>query len=422
MVRALGLVKLACLRVNRDMKLVDAKIAGGIEAAAQEVAANRLDEHFVVDVFQTGSGTSSNMNANEVIANRAAQLLGGEAGDRSVHPNDHINLGQSSNDVFPTAIHVAAVEGIEKNLLPALRGLQTALAAKAKEFHSIVKIARTHLQDAVPLRLGQELGGYASQVEHGIEHVVAALPHLSELPIGGTACGTGLNTPKSFGQRVAVELSEITGSEFREARDHFEAQGAQDAPVAMSGTLKTVAVSLMKIANDIRLLAMGPRCGIAELKIPVVQPGSSIMPGKVNPVICESVIQVGAQVQACDLAIQLGGQWSQLDLNTMMPLIARNLLESIHLLARSATVFAEKCIAGLEADAERCTELVEKSLALVTALNPVVGYDKAAEIAYDAHRSGRTLREVLRERGFDEAEMERLLDPTTMTDPDPDPA
>jgi fumarate hydratase class II len=421
MVRALGLVKLSCARVNRELGLLEKPIADAVEKAAREVADGHLDAHFVVDVFQTGSGTSSNMNANEVIANRAAQILGGKAGDRSVHPNDHVNRGQSSNDVFPTAIRIAALEAFEKEVIPALTHLQGELEQKAKAFHHIVKIARTHLQDAVPLRLGDELGGYASQIAHGIEHVRAALPHLRELPIGGTACGTGLNTPRSFGRRVAAELGSQISLETCEATNHFEAQGAQDAAVAASSALKTVAVSMMKIANDIRLLAMGPRCGLAELKIPAVQPGSSIMPGKVNPVLCEAVIQVGAQVQGCDLAVQLGGQWSQLDLNTMMPVIARNLLESAHLIARSARVFADGCVAGLEADEARCRELVEKSLALVTALNPVVGYDTAAEIAYEAHKGGKTLREVLQARGFDAAEMERLLDPSTMTDPDDDP-
>ena len=421
-VRALGLVKLAAARVNRDLGLLEDRIAGAIESAAQEVASGALDRHFVVDVFQTGSGTSSNMNANEVIANRAAQILGGKPGERLVHPNDHVNCGQSSNDVFPTALRVAAVERIENHLLPALRHLHAALDSKSTELHDVLKIGRTHLQDAVPIRLGQEISGYASQIEHGIEHVDATLPHLGELPIGGTAVGTGLNTPRSFGRRVADALSAVTDLCFAEARNHFEAQGTQDGPVATSGALKAVAISMMKIANDIRFLAMGPRCGLAEIRIPAVQPGSSIMPGKVNPVICESVVQIGAQVQANDLAVQLGGQWSQLDLNTMMPLIARNLLEAVELLANGARMFADKCIAGLEADEARCRELVEKSLALVTALNPVLGYDVAAKVAHDAHASGRTLREVLREGGYvDEATMERLLDPSTMTDPDDDP-
>jgi fumarate hydratase class II len=422
LIRALGLVKLAAARVNRRFKLLDERVAGGIEKAAAEVAANALDAHFPVDVFQTGSGTSSNMNANEVIANRASQILGGRVGDRSVHPNDHVNCGQSSNDVFPTAIRVAAVEAIERRLIPALERLREALEDKAAAFHDVLKVGRTHLQDAVPLRLGQEIGGYASQVEHGIEHVRAALPHLRELPIGGTAVGTGLNTPRSFGRMVAEELSKEMGHEFVEARNHFEAQGTMDAAVAASAALKTVAVSLMKIANDIRLLAMGPRSGLAELRIPAVQPGSSIMPGKVNPVICESVVQVGAQVQACDLAVQLGGQWSQLDLNTMMPMIARNLLEAIGLLANAARVFAEKCILGLEADAERCRFLMDRSLSLVTKLNPLIGYDRAAKVAYAAHKSGKTLRQVLlEEKLVPEEEIDHHLDPAAMTGPDPDP-
>jgi fumarate hydratase class II len=418
LIRAMGLVKLAAVRVNRALERLDPGIAEAIDTAAGEAARNELDRHFVVDVFQTGSGTSTNMNANEVIANRAIQLRGGRIGDKSVHPNDHVNESQSSNDVFPTAIRVAAVESIETRLLPALRELHDALAVKARELDGIIKIARTHLQDAVPIRLGQEFSGYASQIEHGIAHVEASLSHLRELAIGGTAVGTGLNAPLGFGRRVAEELSRLTGLSFIEAPNHFEAQAAQDALVAASGALKTVAVSMMKIANDIRILAMGPRCGIGELKLPATQPGSSIMPGKVNPVICESVVQVGAQVQANDLAVQLGGQWGQLDLNTMMPLMARNLLESIRLLANVARIFVKKCIAGLEADEARCRSLIEQSLAMVTALNPRIGYDAAAKVAYESYKSGKTVREVLREKKLlPEAELERVLDPESMTRP-----
>jgi len=420
LVRALGLVKLAAVRVNREAGAVDGETAEAIEGAAREVAANQLDEHFVVDVFQTGSGTSSNMNANEVIANRAIQLRGGAIGDKSVHPNDHCNYGQSSNDVFPTAIHVAAAEAIETRLLPALGKLQSTLEAKAKELWDVMKIGRTHLMDATPIRLGQELGGHASQIEHGIEHVQATLPHLRELAIGGTAVGTGINTKADFGAKVSAELAKETGIAFTEARNHFEAQAAQDAAVAVSGALKTVACSLMKIANDIRLLAMGPRCGLAELSLPATQPGSSIMPGKVNPVICESVVQVGAQVQGNDLAIQLGGQWGQLDLNTMLPLIARNLLESISLLTNVSNVFVEKCLEGLEADEERCNGLIEGSLSMVTSLNPLIGYDKAAAIAKEAFQTGKTVRDLLKEKALvSEEELDAALDPESMTRPTP---
>ena len=418
LVRALGLVKLAAARVNKSLGELDGDLSGSIVDAAREVADNLLDEHFVVDVFQTGSGTSSNMNANEVIANRAIQLRDGGIGDKSVHPNDHVNLGQSSNDVFPTAIHVAAAEAIEKRLLPALRTLHAALDSKAKAFREVIKIGRTHLMDATPIRLGQEFSGYASQIEHGIEHVESTLLHLRELPIGGTAVGTGINTRRQFGEKVAEELWKLTDVAFTEARNHFEAQASQDAAVATSGALKSVAVSMMKIANDIRLLAMGPRCGLAEIKLPATQPGSSIMPGKVNPVICESVVQVGAQVQANDLAVQLGGQWGQLDLNTMLPVIARNLLESIRLLGNVARVFVEKCIEGLEADTERCRSLIEGSLAMVTSLNPLIGYDRAAQIAKEAYASGKTVREVLEEKQLVSPEdLERVLDPESMTAP-----
>ena len=416
--RALGLVKLAAARVNRELGDLDAEIAASVESAALEVAGNELDEHFVVDVFQTGSGTSSNMNANEVIANRAIHLRGGEIGDKSVHPNDHVNLGQSSNDVFPTAIHVAAAESAQLRLIPALSGLQDALRKKSGEFWDVLKIGRTHLMDATPIRLGQELNGYASQVEHGIAHLQDTLAHLRELAIGGTAVGTGINTRASFGSMVAAELSSETGIDFTEAGNHFEAQAAQDAAVAVSGALKTIAVSMMKIANDIRLLAMGPRCGLGELRLPATQPGSSIMPGKVNPVMCESVIQVGAQVQANDLAVQLGGQWGQLELNTMLPLMARNLLESMRLLANVAGVFTEKCIDGLEADAERCRSLIEESLSMVTSLNPLIGYDEAARVAKEAFETGKTVRALLEEKGLvSKEDLDKALDPESMTRP-----
>jgi fumarate hydratase class II len=402
--------------VNQALGLLDAERARLIEEAAREVGAGTLDAHFPIDVFQTGSGTSSNMNANEVIARRAAEL-GGE-GAPKIHPNDHVNLGQSSNDIAPAALHVAAVVAIERDLVPALRALQQTLADKAQRFDHIIKTGRTHLMDATPIRLGQEFSGYASQIEHGIARLEAALPDLRELAAGGTAVGTGLNTHPEFGQRLAEELTRATGSGFVEARNHFEAQAARDAAAWASGALNVVAASLMKIANDVRLLASGPHCGLAELKLPALQPGSSIMPGKVNPVICESVIQVGAQVMANHVAVTLGAQWGQLDLNTMLPLQARNLLESIRLLAAVSRVFAEKAIAGLEADEDVCTGYVERSPSMATALNPLIGYDRAAEIAKRAAKERRPVRELAREMtDLKPEEIERALDPRRQTEP-----
>jgi fumarate hydratase class II len=356
------------------------------------------------------------MNANEVIANRAIQILGGEVGSKSpVHPNDHVNFGQSSNDVFPTAIHVAALPAVEKRLIPALCGLHDALGAKARQFDGVVKIGRTHLQDATPIRLGQELSGYASQVEHGLRHLEACTWHLRELPIGGTAVGTGLNTHREFGGRMASRLAELTGVQFVEAPNHFEAHAARDAAVQCSGALKTLAAALIKIANDIRFLASGPRLGLGELELPAVQPGSSIMPGKVNPVIAESLIQACGQVVANDLAVVQGGQWGFFELNTMMPLVGYNLLGSIELLGAATRNFAESCVRGLAAT-ERGAEMVERSLALATALVPLIGYDAAAEIAKEAARSGRTVREVARERaGLTDEQLVEALDPSKMT-------
>jgi fumarate hydratase class II len=415
-VHALGSIKAAAARVNAELGLLDAERARLIEQAACEVAAGRLDAHFPIDVFQTGSGTSSNMNANEVIARRAMELGGG--GAPKIHPNDHVNLGQSSNDIVPTAVHVAAVVAIERELRPALRKLQEALAAKARQLDGIVKTGRTHLMDATPIRLGQEFSGYASQVEHGVARVEAVLPDLRELAAGGTAVGTGLNTHAEFGGRLAAELSRALGTRFVEARNHFEAQAGRDAPVWASGALNTVAASLVKIANDIRLLASGPHCGLGEVKLPAVQPGSSIMPGKVNPVICEAVIQVGAQVAGNHVAVTQGAQWGQLDLNTMQPMQARNLLESVRLLARVSAVFADKAVAGLEADAATCTGYVERSPSMATALNPLIGYDRAAEIAKRATRERRPVRELAREMtDLKPEEIDRALDPRRQTEP-----
>ena len=412
-IRALGLMKQAAARVNRDLGLLEPSLADAIERAAREVAEGAWDDQFPIDVFQTGSGTSSNMNANEGIAHRASELLG-----RKVHPNDHVNFGQSSNDMIPATIHVAAVIEIERELIPALGHLQAMLERKAREFDAVIKSGRTHLMDATPIRLGQEFGGYASQVEHGIERVKTTLPDLRELAIGGTAVGTGLNTHPEFGRRVADEVGRLADTSFREARNHFEAQGAQDAPTWTSGALNTVAASLIKIANDVRLMNSGPRCGLGEITLPAIQPGSSIMPGKVNPVICESVIQVGAQVMGNHVAITLGAQWGQLDLNTMLPLIARNLLESIHLLARVACAFVDKILAGVVANPEVCRDSVERSPSMATALNPLIGYDRAAEIAKRSFQERRPVRELAGEMTqLKPEEIEHALDPRRQTEP-----
>jgi len=408
-IRALALVKKHAAVVNAELKLLAPEISDAIQHAAAEVIEGRHDAEFVVDIFQTGSGTSTNMNANEVIATRASQILGGAV---RVHPNDHVNRGQSSNDVIPTAIHIAACEVIERHLLPALGKLHTALEKKAREFQDVLKIGRTHLQDATPIRLGQEFSGYASQIEHGMARLRDTLPRLGELALGGTAVGTGINTHREFAGRTITWIAAETGLKLREAANHFEAQGGRDACVEASGALKTVAVSLLKIANDIRFLGSGPRLGYGELKLAATQPGSSIMPGKVNPVMCEMLMQVCAQVMGNDGAITIGGALGNFELNVMMPVIAHNLLESIRLLSSAAAVFAERCVEPLEADRERCGRALEQSLALCTPLAPVIGYDKAAEIAKEAYRTGRTVREVAREKAcLDPKELDRLLDP-----------
>ena len=416
---ALGLVKQAAARVNSELKLLDRPLARAIEKASEEVVQGRWDDQFVVDVFQTGSGTSTNMNTNEVIANRANELLGGRKGTyRPVHPNDHVNLGQSSNDVFPSVIHITSVILIEKKLLPALTNLQKLLKLKSKAFHSVLKIGRTHLQDATPIRLGQEFGGYARQVELAIRRVREGLVSLSELPLGGTAVGTGMNTHPLFARKVIGIINEKTGCRFHEAADHFEAQGARDATVEMSGILKTVAVSLIKIANDIRWMGSGPRCGIGEIHLPETQPGSSIMPGKVNPVISESLIQVCSQVVGNDAVITLGGLSGNFELNVMMPLIAHNLLQSIDLLTKAIQNFSNKCIKGLDADRTRCEEMIEKSLALATALTPKIGYEKAARIAKKAYDLRKNIREVAEEEGIlSRQELDHLLNPRSMVSP-----
>jgi fumarate hydratase class II len=416
---ALGLIKYAAARVNLELGLSEKRIAMAIEKASKEVMQGRWDEQFVVDIFQTGSGTSTNMNANEVIANRANEILGNKKGVyRPVHPNDHVNLGQSSNDVIPSAIHIASVNLLQQRLLPALKDLHQVLKAKGKEFHSILKIGRTHLQDATPIRLGQEFGGYARQVDLSIHRIQNAMGSFSELPLGGTAVGTGINTHPLFAKKVISIINKRTGWHFREAVDHFEAQGSRDASIEMSGVLKTVASGLMKIANDVRWMGSGPRCGIGEIHLPETQPGSSIMPGKINPVIPESLIQVCAQVIGNDSAITLGGLSGNFELNVMMPLIAYNLLQSIHLLANAVNNFFKKCIKGLEADRERCEEMVEKSLALATALTPKIGYDEAARIARRAYQDHKTIRQVAEEKGiFSNDELNDLLNPRSMIAP-----
>ena len=414
--RALGLVKAAAAAANGRAGALDAERSAAIEAASRELAAGRLDEQLPLDVFQTGSGTSTNMNANEVIASRARALLGADAPE--IHPNDHVNRSQSSNDVMPTALHVAARLAVHERLLPSLRGLRAALLAKADEHDGVVKPGRTHLMDATPVRVSQELLGWARQVDLAMERVAAASEGLAELALGGTAVGTGINCPPGFAADAIARLTHETGLAFREAADPFEAQGARDAAVHASAALRGAAISLAKIANDVRLLASGPRCGLGELELPALQPGSSIMPGKVNPVICEIVVQVAGQVIGNDAAVAYGGAGGQLELNACLPLIARNLLESIRLLASAAELFARRCIAGLAVDRERCAELAERSLSLATALVPALGYDAAAGIAKEALATGRSLREVCLARGLlDAATVDRLLDPRRQTEP-----
>ncbi len=414
--RALGLVKRAAAGANARLGALEPALARAIAEAALEVEAGTWDAEFPVDVFQTGSGTSTNMNANEVIAARATRILAACGDTRRVHPNDHVNASQSSNDVIPSALHVAARLALRDDLAPALDALHRCIASKAGEFDDVVKLGRTHLMDATPVRLGQEFAGFARQVELGRERISRASESLAELALGGTAVGTGLNAAPTFARLAIETISRESGLEFREAADHFEAQGARDAAVEVSGALRTLAVSLAKIAADVRLLASGPRGGIGELELPAIQPGSSMMPGKVNPVICEVVLQVAAQVIGNDAAIAVAGLQGQLELNAFVPVIARNLLASIALLSAASRVFDEKCLAGISARAERAEALVEESLAMVTALVPAIGYDAAAEIAKEAARTGRRVREICLERAILPGdELERLLDPRRQT-------
>ena len=412
-IHALGLIKGAAARANHELGLLAPELAAAIRSAADEVASGTHDAQFVLDVFQTGSGTSTNMNANEIIATLASARLG-----TKVHPNDDVNMGQSSNDVIPTAMHLAALAAIQEDLVPALGALSEALARKAAEFDPIVKIGRTHLQDATPIRLGQEFGGYARQAELALERVRTAGHGLEELALGGTAVGTGINTHPSFAARVAAILAERTGLPFREAENHFEAQGAKDALVQLSGTLKTAAVTLGKIANDVRWLGSGPRCGLGEINLPATQPGSSIMPGKVNPVMSEAVLQVAAFVIGADSTVTICGQAGNFELNVMMPVMAYQLLESIRITSNVVRAFTERCVAGITVNAERCAAEIEQSLAMCTALVPAIGYDAAAAIAKESFATGKTVREIARARNLlPEETLTRILDPLRMTEP-----
>ncbi|MDQ1703169.1 MAG: fumarate hydratase, class [Frankiaceae bacterium] len=415
-IQALARIKAAAARVNADLGVLDGDIAAAIIVAADEVAEGRYDEHFPIDVFQTGSGTSSNMNTNEVIATLATERLG-----RPVHPNDHVNASQSSNDVFPSSIHIAATSAVQTELIPALRHLHASLSRKSAEFATVVKSGRTHLMDATPVTLGQEFGGYAAAVEIGIERLQNSLPRLGELPLGGTAVGTGINTPAGFSARVIADLATTTGLPLTEARNHFEAQGARDALVEASGVLRVVAVSLYKTANDLRWMGSGPRAGIGEIHLPDLQPGSSIMPGKVNPVIPEAVCQVVAQVIGNDAAVAFGGASGNFELNVMLPLMARNLLESIRLLTNVSRLFADRCIDGITADVERCRFYAEASPSIVTPLNAYIGYEEAAKVAKQALAESKTIRQVVLERGYvdagklTEAQLDSALDVLAMT-------
>jgi fumarate hydratase class II len=422
-IAALSLIKWSCAQVNHDLGLLDDRRLQLIHQAAQEAIDGKLDPQFVIDIFQTGSGTSTNMNANEVIASRANEIATGKRGGKEpIHPNDHVNMEQSSNDVIPTAMHVSAAIAMKQSLEPALNHLADVLTAKAKQFDDVVKIGRTHLQDATPIRLGQELSGYAQQARLSVTRATKAIRCLRELPLGGTAVGTGINSHPDFAKRAIAVIAQKTGIEFVEAQNHFEAQAAKDGVVEASGQLKTIAVSLTKIANDIRWLASGPRCGIGEISIPATQPGSSIMPGKVNPVMSEMVLQVAAQVIGNDATVAWSGALgSTFELNVMMPVMAYNVLQSIELLARAARVFADRCAAGIDANRQRCETLVEQSLAMCTSLAPIIGYDKAADIAKESFKTGKTIRQLAADRKLmGEAELNRALDARRMTQPQAD--
>ena len=419
MIAAIAMIKRSAAIVNHKLDFLDSKVKDAIVKSADEVIQGKFDNQFVVDIYQTGSGTSSNMNANEVIANRACEILNGKKGDKSlVHPNDHVNFGQSSNDVIPTSIHIAASIEITKRLIPELNELKKSLDQKSKEFDNVIKIGRTHLQDATPITLGQEFSGYSKMVDNSINRIKSNLPFLYQLAQGGTAVGTGINTHKDFGKLIAQEISNITNLDFIEADNHFEAQATQDSIVHLSGSLKTLSVSLYKIANDIRWLGSGPRSGLGELILPAVQPGSSIMPGKVNPVICESLIQVTSQVIGYDSAITLGGLGGVFELNLMLPLIGSNVLESINILSNGIKMFRLKLIDDLKANEKKCMGYIEDSLAMCTTLAPIIGYDKAANIAKKAYNTDKTVREIcVEENVLSKEELQNILDPYSMISP-----
>ena len=414
-IEALGVIKFSAAKVNLSLKLISGDVGNSIMKAANEVISGKHDSEFVVDIFQTGSGTSSNMNANEVISTLANKFIKGKT---KVHPNDHVNLCQSSNDVIPTAMHISVYSLILNSLVPNLKILEKELSLKARKFDKIFKIGRTHLQDATPITLGQEFGGYASMVSKSIEFIKQTSSNLSELAQGGTAVGTGINSHPKFGKKVAIEISKKVGIKFKEASNHFEAQASKDALVLTSGALKTLATSLMKIGNDIRWLGSGPRCGFGEISVPAIQPGSSIMPGKVNPVLAESLTQVCAQVIGNDLTISIAGQSGNFELNVMMPVMAHNMIESVEILSNVSAVFAKDCVSGIEVNKEQCESTIEKSLAMCTSLAPVIGYDKAAAVAKKAFNENKTVREVVDENKIlEKKEAARILDPKTMIKP-----
>lgn len=418
LIHALASIKGAAAQVNAELGVVDADLAKAIHDAAAEIASGDHDDHFPIDVFQTGSGTSSNMNTNEVIATLATERLG-----QPVHPNDHVNASQSSNDVFPSAIHIAATRAVVRDLVPALQHLERELSRKAAEFAAVVKSGRTHLMDATPVTLGQEFGGYAAQVAYGVERLEAVLPRVAEVPLGGTAVGTGINTPPGFAAAVIGRIAADSGLPITEARNHFEAQGARDGLVELSGQLRTIAVSLYKISNDVRWMGSGPRAGLAEIALPDLQPGSSIMPGKVNPVVPEAMCMVSAQVIGNDAAVAFAGAAGNFELNVMLPVMARNVLESIRLLANIARLFADRCVAGIEANEDRCREYAESSPSIVTPLNRYIGYEEAAKVAKQALAERKTIRQVVIERGYvvngqlTEEQLDQALDVLSMTRP-----
>lgn len=419
--KAIGLVKKAAAQVNEELGKLPSEISEPIQQAAEELSQGKFDADLPVDIFQTGSGTSTHMNVNEVIANRAIEITGGEIGDKSIHPNDHVNMGQSSNDVIPTSVHLSVLDLWHNELEPHLQRMEEVLDEKQEEFQDVVKIGRTHLQDATPVTLGQEFSGYRTQVSKAIDRLDRSAEDLTELALGGTAVGTGLNTHPEFAERVCGKLREWVDLPLKEAPNHFEAQAGRDALVEFSGSLKTVAVSMMKIGNDLRWLSSGPRCGIGEMKLPAVQPGSSIMPGKVNPVLPESITQVAAQIIGNDSTVSVAGQSGNFELNVMIPVIAYNVLESIRLLSGCVNVLTEKCLKGIEANEEQCEEYVRQSLALCTSLATEIGYDQAAEIAKEAYKSGKTVRQVAEEQEVLPSEqLDELLDPETMLEPDVD--